>query len=385
MRHLYPFLGGLSLVASLACSGVFGPTEQGAAPAVEHDATVVDLTMEQVGHANLTTAAVEEREAADTLDLPGTVHVDPARAWTVAPVVGGNIASLNAFAHSSVKRGEVLARLQSTELGQAEAAWVQARADQRVASAAWERGQALRKDGVVSEARFAELEGEQTRTRAALDQAERALSLAGISGDRRDALEAEGRRLGELALTSPGDGIVVKSDLQLGQPIAAGEPAFEIADLSSLWVTVRVPASRVAQVPVGAAAVVRVAGGPAEGWPGAVGSLGAEVAADQTVEARVVVANPDGFLRPGMYAQVAVSAAPMRALMVPAGGTFAVGNQAYVFQKESDTRYRAVAVTAAAPVGEWTPVSGPGVQAGLLVVVGGLAELKSHWLYEGGE
>jgi hypothetical protein len=34
-------------------------------------------------------------------------------------------------------------------------------------------------------------------------------------------------------------------------------------------------------------------------------------------------------------------------------------------------------------VGDWTPVAGSGVEAGVEVVVSGVAELKSQWLYEG--
>ena len=185
-----------------------------------------------------------------------------------------------------------------------------------------------------------------------------------------------------MALTSPADGVVLASHVSLGQSVSAGGDAFDIADLSTLWVTIQIPVSSLAQVKPGAKTTVRVAGSQHDGWSGELISLGGKVdPANQTVEGRVVVTNEGDFLRPGMYADVEVVGVPVKALMVPTSATFTVGNQAYVFQRISDTTFRPLAVTAKPPVGDWTPVSGPGVSAGLVVIVNGLAELKSHWLY----
>ena len=99
----------------------------------------------------------------------------------------------------------------------------------------------------------------------------------------------------------------------------------------------------------------------------------------------MIVPNPGGFLRPGMYAEVEVSGDHVHALMVPSEAVFSIGNLMYVFQKVSATKFRPLAVTAGPPLGSWTPVTGPEVKAGVEVVVGGLAELKAHWQYNGGE
>ena len=378
-RHV---LVSFLLATLFACSS---GEKEAAEPSAETSGLVV-LTSEQAASAGLTTAVVEAREASDTLQLPGTLELDPRRSWRVSPLVEGVVEQVGATAHDVVRKGQVLARLRSSALGEAQVAWLEARAALRLASADRERNLTLRTDGVVSEGQWLRVDTEFQRAQGALEQAERRLALAGMSGAQILALESPDRRLGEMTLTSPADGVALTSSASRGQALDAGEDAFEIADLSILWVIVHVPVASLAEVRTGAKATVRVSGSPRPGWEGEVGSLGGKVdAADQSVEARVVVTNDGGFLRPGMYAEVEVTGAPVRALMVPSAATFSVGNQAYVFQKTGDTRFRPVAVTAGPPLGDWTPISGPGVEAGVEVVVGGLAELKSQWLYTRGE
>lgn len=387
-RNIVPLSILLCSVAlwGVACSGLSsGPAADGAGDAAG-DATgpVVELTAEQVVSTGITIGVVESRSASATLRLPGTLSTNPQRTWRVSPVVDAVVEDVGAVAHDTVTKGQVLARMRSSALGEAQLAWLEARADLRLAKADSERSAVLRRDGVVSESQWLRVDTELQRAQAALAQADRRLALAGMSPQRIEALESADRGLGNLSLSSPGDAVVLASSISRGQALAAGEVAFELADLSTLWVTVHVPVVSLAEVVPGAEATLQVAGGAATGWKGEVKSLGAEVnTADQTVEARVVVANDDGFLRPGMYADVEVVGAPVAALMVPSTAPFTVGNQAYLFQKLGDTRFRPVPITASLPLGEWTPVSGAGVEAGVEVVVTGVAELKSHWLYEG--
>ncbi len=378
---LFSLAGG-----GLACGGLFpgSGSEEAAEAAPDAEGPVVALTAAQVSSAGLTTKGIESRAASATLRLPGTLTTDPQRSWRVSSAVEGVVEDVGAVAHDRVSKGQVLARLRSSALGEAQLAWLETRGDLRLATADRDRSAALRKDGVVSDSQWLKVDTEFKRAEAALAQADRKLALAGMSAQRIEALESADRGLGNLALTSPADGVVLASSVSRGQALAAGEVAFEVADLSMLWVTVHVPVVSLAQVVPGAKATLQVSGGDRAGWAGEDSSLGGDVdAADQTVEARVVVTNEGGFLRPGMYADVEVIGAPVEALMVPSTAPFTVGNQAYVFQKIGETQFRPLPVTASLPLGEWTPVSGPGIEVGVEVVVTGVAELKSQWLYEG--
>jgi cobalt-zinc-cadmium efflux system membrane fusion protein len=70
--------------------------------------------------------------------------------------------------------------------------------------------------------------------------------------------------------------------------------------------------------------------------------------------------------------------------MAPASAVFRVGDQAYLFKVLGNGRFEPVAVEIGIEADGWVPVRS-GLAAGVEIVSGGVAELKSHWQYQGGE
>lgn len=238
----------------------------------------------------------------------------------------------------------------------------------------------------MQENRWLKADSDYKRAQAALDQAKRLLSLTGLPEDQITALEQNPKRLADFSLVSPVDGIVMDTWVETGQMLSVGESAFRVVDLSSLWVEVQVPAANLSQVKVDAQAQVHVRAYPGRSFSGRLQSLGGEVEEDsQTLEGRLVIENQDGLLRPGMYAQVTLAGKPQQGLMVPTSTVFHIGDQPYVFQVVGPRRFEPVAVTVGLPLNTWIPIEKGTLPAGAEIVNGGLAELKSHWLYQGGE
>ena len=104
----------------------------------------------------------------------------------------------------------------------------------------------------------------------------------------------------------------------------------------------------------------------------------------QTVAGRVVIDNQQGLLRPGMYVQAELKGVARSGLMVPQSAVFRRGNDNYVFIVSGPRNFEPVKVTTGQPTGGWTRIDS-GVKAGDVVVSSGVAELKSHWQYQGGE
>ena len=349
-------------------------------------AEALQLTAEQVANLELTTVTVESREVIPTLNLTGILVPDRRKVFRLAPVVDGMIITLEAVEHDQVRQGQVLAQLRSSTLGQAQAEYLEALAHFQLVQAERERLQALWQDGVVPESRWLKADSDYMTARASLDQARRLLSLAGLSEDRIRGLEQAGDQLADFSLVSPVDGVVMDTWIETGQMLAAGEPAFRVADLSSLWVKVLVPTASLSQVAPGAEARVHVRAYPGRAFSGRLQSLGAEVDEDsQTLEGRIVLGNEAGLLRPGMYAQVDLEGLPQQGLMVPASAVFRVGDQSYVFKVGGSQRFEPLAVEVGPTVSAWIQLAGDALAPGTEIVTGGLAELKSHWLYQGGE
>lgn len=90
------------------------------APAAE-----LELTQEQLTSAGLTTTTVTTRELKPRLKLTGTLTADRRKSNRVTPVVDGMVTELLAVENEAVRKGQVLARLRSNSLGQAQADYLE--------------------------------------------------------------------------------------------------------------------------------------------------------------------------------------------------------------------------------------------------------------------
>ncbi len=350
------------------------------APAAE-----LELTEEQWASTQLTTTTVTSLELRPQLNLTGTLTADRRKTHRVTPVVDGMVTELLAVENEAVRKGQVLARLRSNSLGQAQADYLEALARFELARAERTRIEGLWKDGIVAENRWLIVDSEFKRARASLDARRRLLSLAGLSDQQIQALAQKPDRLAVFDLTSPIDGMVTGVEIESGQLLAAGQIAFNVADLSTLWAEVQIPVADLPRIRPDAAAVIKVQASPGRDYRGRLQSLAGEVARQsQTLGGRIVVDNPDGQLRPGMYAAVTLTGIAYQGLMVPASAVFRIGEQTYLFKVLGPRRYAPVAIEIGTESAGWIPLHS-GVAADAEIVSGGVAELKSHWQYQGGE
>jgi Cu(I)/Ag(I) efflux system membrane fusion protein len=117
-----------------------------------------------------------------------------------------------------------------------------------------------------------------------------------------------------------------------GQAVEAGMTLYTIADLSVVWVDVGVREADASAVTVGAGADVEVTGLPGRGLKGRVGYVYPMLdTTSRTMRARIIVANSQGLLKPGMYATVRLSAPGLRALTVPSSAVIRTGERNIVF------------------------------------------------------
>src|SRR6185295_2463604 len=84
-------------------------------------------------NADLKSAPVERRALSGELSLVGSVISDPARDALVGPLAHGRVARVHAQVGDVVDAGDVLAEIESPEVGEAQAAWIAALARTEVA------------------------------------------------------------------------------------------------------------------------------------------------------------------------------------------------------------------------------------------------------------
>jgi len=178
---------------------------------------------------------------------------------------------------------------------------------------------------------------------ATLKTNERRLHLLGVPEAEVAGIGAEpDERIARYSLRTPIAGVVVEKHIALGESHDTATGVFVVMDLSVVQARFSVPPGDLARVRKGQRARVRVDGG-ATPREGAVEFLGA-VADERTrmVEARVPLPNPDGDLRPGLFATVRVvveEAAP--ALALPVEAVLRLENRDVVFVREGEGEFEA--------------------------------------------
>ena len=311
--------------------------------------------------AQLEVAAISQAPVAETLRVPGAIDFDEHRLARIGATVTGRVTEIDAWLGQEVKKGDVLARLNSSELSNQQLAYLRARSQLELNRRNAERAKALFDGDVISQAelnrRDSEYQISQAETRAASDQ----LQLLGVSPAAIERLGKQGSVQSVTPVVATLDGVVVERKLAQGQVVQPADTLFVVADLSHVWAEAQVPEQQVAQVVTGQTVTIDV---PALGNEKLVGTLvfvGKTIdPATRTVLVRTDLDNRDGRLKPAMLVSMLIEAKTLDRLVVPASAVVRENDEDHVFVAEGEGAFRLVKVKLGAE------------QAGRRVVLSGL-------------
>lgn len=326
----------------------------------------------------ITTAAVESRTGAEDVTLLGELAVDERNYAEVGVPVPARAMRLMAGPGDQVRAGQMLVELQSPELGKLRAEYVSAQARLTLAEGALKRKRELAAEKIAPQREVQEAETDATQARAAVRSASAALTALGVppsaSGD------AESRDAATFGLRSPVSGTVLERNIVQGQMLDPSTPAFRIANLSTLWLTVHAFERDAVRISKGVNARLTFSALPGEQFPGVVGLLGGQVAKEsRTIPIRIDVRNQRGLLRPGMSASAAVpvGASASRVLTVPVAAVQRVRNEWCVFLPKDASTFEIRKIGRGRDLGDEVEVLS-GLKTGEKIVVEGAFLLKSQ-------
>ncbi|HET9735825.1 MAG TPA: efflux RND transporter periplasmic adaptor subunit [Burkholderiales bacterium] len=295
------WLVALAALGALAAAGYAGVKRKPAATAPSAQA-VVEFTQQDL-------YIVEPLAMERTLPLTGSLA--PFAEATVKAKVAGELVAVTVREGETVKQGQVLARIDQTE--------VQARVAARRADVGAARAQldwaaknrasqkALLEKGFIAQTAFDNVQSNYDVALARLRAAEAELVLAQKS-------------LGDSVLVAPFAGIVSLRHAQAGERVALDGKVVTVVDLSRLQLEAAVPATEIGKLRVGQPVAFRVDGFGEQRFAGRIDRINpATVAGSRSIYVYAVIDNPQAVLRAGLFAQGAVSLERIEgALVVPA-------------------------------------------------------------------
>ncbi len=346
----------------------------------------IELSAEAVATAGIVTAPAASRRLRAELETTGSVDFDQRRFAHVSPRVGGRVESVPVELGEAVRAGQVLARIDSIELGEAVGDYLQSRARAELARETWEREDRLFRERVSSEQEMLSARAASREADAALRGAEERLHLLGLSNDEVAKLGYDQPRVSIYEVRAPFAGTIVAKEVTRGEMVETQSQLFQVADLSRVWVWIDVYERDLARVHLGDGVTIEVDAYPDTPFTGEVVYLGSSVqSATRTARARIEVPNPEGRLRPGMFARVrildphAAAEAPgtVEVVAVPEAAVQRDGDRSVVFVALGEGRFEPRTVKLGRR-GEGFVEVLDGVAVGEPVVVAGAFFVKSE-------
>ena len=314
-----------------------------------YDPDILDLSMDPTDPDNpiwaVNVLPVEVMPFSESLRVSGKIDFDEQRVARIGATVTGRVTEILAMPGQEVEQGALLARINSTELGQAQLAFLKARAANELAARAFDRAKILYKEDVIAKAdlqrRQSEAETTAAERRAMTDQ----LRVLGMLPEQIEGLGKTGNVNSISAVTSSVAGTVVERKIVLGQVVQPADALFTVADLSEVWVTAQVPEQEASLLAVGQPMQIEI---PALGHQKFYGELvyvGELVSNEtRTVPARTVLDNRERLIKPGMLATLLISGKPTDMPVIPAAAVVREDGYDHVFVALGDNQYRLTVV-----------------------------------------
>jgi Cu(I)/Ag(I) efflux system membrane fusion protein len=194
--------------------------------------------------------------------------------------------------------------------------------------------------------------------RELLASTEERLRLLDVPEHQIRDLEETGKVKKALHIHSPFAGVVVTVGAREGQYVTPQTELYAIADLSTVWVYVDVFEADLPWVREGDRADMRLAGVPGRTFSGRIAYVYPFVQPDtRTVRVRLVFPNPDGLLKPDMFADVTVHAdRRVDVLAIPSEAVVRSGARDQVFVVRGPGRFEPRPVTLGLTSGGWAQI-----------------------------
>ncbi|GJD82270.1 efflux RND transporter periplasmic adaptor subunit [Methylobacterium haplocladii] len=287
----------------------------------------VKMTAEQIENQDIKVARAEGGTLSRHILVPGTITPDTDRIARVPARVVGTVAEMRKRLGDDVKKGDVVAVLDSREVADAKSEYLTASVKAELEKTNFDRQQSLWDKRISAESAFLNAKAVYSEATLRQDLARQKLSALGLNAAevaklaKQDETTPNTSTLRQYELRAPLSGRIVERKVDVGTAVGKeGDPSdvYTVADLSTVWIELSVPTSELAKVREGANVTVTPSQEGAERHErGKVIFVSPLLNAD-TRAARVVVALPNKGMawRPGTYVtaevEIATDQVPVR-------------------------------------------------------------------------
>jgi len=360
----------MTLICACAMAGCGGNAPREVAAEAPPPAQVVqelDANLIQVDHPEqfpLVTAG--QHEAVSKLAVTGVVTPDISRTVPVISLAAGRVVEIHARLGDTVKKGQLLLRVQSSDIAGAFSDYRKAVADEVLARAQLERAKDLKERGAMSLNDLQTAQDSEDKAVVDVETTAEHLKLLGSSLDHPSGI---------VDIVAPVSGVITDQQVTNAggvQGLSSPNP-FTISDLSNVWIVCDVYENDLGSVRVGDSAEIALNAYPGKAFAGRISNIGAVLDPNiRTAKVRIEVRNT-GLMRLGMFVAATFHGQKKEIhAAVPASAILHLHDRDWVYVASGDNKFKRVEVTS----GEMLPGKLQeilsGIKAGQQVVVNAL-------------
>jgi len=339
---------GFGTMALLFVSGVFfagcgqskGDPKAGAPPPAKVESEH-NLNVFQVDHPEqFPLAMAVAHESASQLTVTGIVTPDITRSVPVISIATGRVVELHGRLGDTVKKGQLLLRVQSADMSAAFSDYRKAVADEKLARIQFERAKLLYDKGAISLSDFQTAEHVENKAQVDVENTTERLRVLGGNLDHPAAI---------LDIRAPVSGVITDQQVTNAAGVAGlGSPnPFTISDLSYVWILCDVYENDLPGVHVGESAEVRLNAYPDMVFNGRISNVLPVLDPTlRTAKVRIEVRNP-GLMRVGMFVTATFHGQKKEThALVPATAILHLHDRNWIYVPAADKKFRRIEVVA---------------------------------------
>ncbi len=293
---------------------------------LEHRGDLIVIPESSPLRKRLSVAAAPTQPISPSLALPATVESDPARTAAVLTPLSGRVVQLKVGLGDRVGKGQILAVIDSADLGQAYDDNDKAADAYQLTRKNLARQEEQFKLGTLSSRDLDQARSDDAQAAAEFARTQARLRTIGVTAQH----PANGILL---SVRSPMAGSVTQLNVATGSMINdPTQPIVTVTDLSTVWVTALVPEKDAALIEKGQAADVSLSAYPDRTLHGKVLFISDVIESDtRRDKLRIEFPNPDVALKPNMFATVKLSRAPQTQVVLPMSALLMNNDRTSVF------------------------------------------------------
>jgi RND family efflux transporter MFP subunit len=260
------------------------------------------LSSNQKQTLGITTAPLPPKKQGELSGMPAQVVIPGNQLFTVSTPLAAMVEQTLVGVGDAVKKGQLLATLQSPALAEAQRGLLQTATQNQLAIDNLARDEKLWQDGIISESRYRATQSQYRESSAALAERKQMLKLSGMSENAVSQLESGSNLNSLISVISPIDGVILEKNASSGQRLDAAVSLFKVAKLDPLALEIQAPFASTQGLKVGAAVSVSEYGAT-----GKLTAIGRSLSGgNQTILLRALISKGSGSLRPGQYVEASI-------------------------------------------------------------------------------